>query len=106
MLGSEDGILQHSDLVIVPESPFETGELSSCFVIALPVKEVTDEIVDIVTQAQVSFDLRLGGFIEIGGWVLHSSAYRIVDFEGLPSSVHKTYLENLKSAQKLDLTAP
>ena len=35
-LGFEEGIIDSGNLLILPESPFENGPLSSVFVIALP----------------------------------------------------------------------
>ena len=71
--------------MIVPESPFEINELSSIFVTALPCSYVNLTINNVIDQAIINFDLRLADFIEIGGWVNHSSAYQVLSFEELPS---------------------
>ena len=93
-LGPEDGIVPEGNLVIAPESPYARGPLSSVFVITLPCFELSTAVHDAVSQAFISFDLRLADFIEIGGWVNHSSAYQIVSFEQLPRVVHETYAQN------------
>ena len=71
--------------MIVPESPFEINELSSIFVTALPCSYVNLTINNVIDQAIINFDLRLADFIEIGGWVNHSSAYQVLSFEELPT---------------------
>ena len=69
----------------MPESPFEINELSSIFVTALPCSYVNLTINNVIDQAFINFDLRLADFIEIGGWVNHSSAYQVLSFEDLPT---------------------
>ena len=82
---TDDGIIQEGNLVIVPESPFEISQLSSIFVTALPCSYVNLTISNVISQAFIHFDLRLADFIEIGGWVNHSSAYQVLSFEELPT---------------------
>ena len=52
---------------------------------------MSKEIEEIVNSTIVCFDLRLGDYIEIGGWVNNSSAYQIVSFNDLPCAVHEAY---------------
>ena len=56
---------------------------------------------DIATQAFTAFDLRLSECIEIGGWVSHSSAYKIVSFKNLPKVVLDSYCRNFLDSQGL-----
>ena len=77
-LGSDDYVFNHDNLLIVPESPFKSSDLSSIFVIALPCLGLTETMQEVISYTIVCFDLRLGNYIEIGGWVNHSSAYQIL----------------------------
>ena len=82
----KDGIL-----VIVPESPFASGPLTSTFVIALPCFEISQAVEDAVSQAFISFDLRMADYFETGGWENHSSTYRISSSSDLPPVVQESY---------------
>ena len=77
-LGFEDGMNVSGDLMFVPGCPFSDKDLSSVFVVALPCFQLTKSVEDQVMNVFMSFDLKLANFIEIGGWVQHSSAYQIV----------------------------
>ena len=93
-LSIQDGLIYNKsagDVVFVPGSPFKTSDLSSCFVVSLPFTRLSQSVSNLVLQACVSFDCKLANYIEIGGWVQHSSSYQIVNFNELPVSVLSQY---------------
>ena len=95
-LGWEDGVMTAAEgiLVIVPESPFASGPLTSTFVIALPCFKIGQAIQEAVSQAFISFDLRMADYLEIGGWENHSSTYRISSVNDLPAVVQESYAKS------------
>ena len=69
------------------------SDLSSIYLVALPITILTTEEKNCIARAYTYFDLKQAQTIETGGWIHHSSAYEILHFDDLPEVVNKQYAE-------------